>query len=137
MTDREQQVDIAERDAVRADLEREGREELAELTEERFGALPRRKAHHEGQRMRFIATMHALIAFVVDNPDLPAPWCAALNITVKEPADVQAFLDRYEGALESKIDSAGRPHHATLFRPFDDAEFYTPISVSVRQNPES
>lgn len=128
MTNAEQQYDIAERDAVTADLEREGREELAaELTKERFGPLPKREPGHEGARVRFIATMHAIIAWFVAHPDVPAPWAVSIGIKVPSAEDIARLAVLLETMPHPQV---GRPDTLHLFDEID-SPIYTPIAISV------
>lgn len=91
MTDAMQQYDIRERDAVRADLEREGREELAaELAAERFGPLPQRDPGTAGDRTRAIAGIHALADWFATHSSVPVPWYVTANVGL--PMDELAEL---------------------------------------------
>lgn len=142
MTNAEQQYDIQERDAVMAELEREGREELAApetdraaatlgaVIAERFGPLPQRTPGHDGDRARFIATMHALIGWLEANPDVPAPWSSGYNIDVADAAELSRVVD----PLREHYDVSDSPEgtSAVIFRPFGPGGAYTPISFHVR-----
>jgi hypothetical protein len=82
------------------------------------------------RRTRFIATMHALIAWLVAHPDVPCPWSVGLSIDVPDVETLQR--------LAAQLDTPAWPHtgtpqqiNATLTPA--SGEFYTPISITVRQ----
>lgn len=138
MTNAEQQYDITERDAVRADLEREARDDitvitgegadLVALTEERFGPLPQREPGAAGKRLQFIAVLHAMIQFLIDNPDLPCPWTTGMSFKVSDTLALAAMADRFGVA---PINNAyGIPQQVSVFDLFG-RDFYVPVSFRV------
>jgi len=80
--------------------------------------------------VRFIATMHALIAWVQAHPYLPAPWSIAISIDVDNVASLEQV------AAQLGVDAYRRdgvPQQVTVFDPLGpDGEFYTPIAIAVR-----
>jgi hypothetical protein len=103
------------------------------LLTERFGPLPRREPGTAGRRMRFIATMHALIGWLVEHPEVPVPWAVSLNIHVP---DVAALVELGK-SLGVQPAQAGRTGSepwliSMLGNEVVDSEFYTPVSIHVR-----
>jgi hypothetical protein len=112
-----------------------GTTDARELLAERFGEdldplLAEGTTDHAGRRARFIATMHALIAFVLAHPDLPAPWSFGLSIHVAGLDEMRAAAT----ALGVKVTGEDRDEPIVyLPEPLGDAsEFYTPIGVHLR-----
>jgi hypothetical protein len=83
-----------------------------------------------GARARFVATMHALITWVMEHPNVPVPWSTGLNIHVPDVAALDRLAAELPGATRS---ADGRA--LILFAPFDSREFYTTISVHVHDQP--
>lgn len=94
---------------------------------EPFGVEPA-AADQTGPRARFIATMHALIAWLLAHPEVPAPWVCSIGVVVRDPATLVQLSESFGVQPWSE---EGVANHATLFHPLDDGEFYTPISISV------
>lgn len=106
-----------------------------EVTEERFGPRPQRRPGVDGNRERFIATLHALIAWFVEHPDVPTPWSCSIGIHVTDAAE----LTRVAQLLELEPwPSVGSPESLHVFDPIgrdSSGGFYTPIAISV-QHPD-
>jgi hypothetical protein len=111
--------------------------DLREVLAERFGEelVPLEEAQPvNGQatsRARFIATLHALIAYLQAHPAIPVPWACAINVhadSVEHLAAIGAEL----GIAPYPLDGQGQ--QINVFDPLGqegDAEFYTPIAISV------
>lgn len=80
------------------------------------------------RRARFIATMHALIAWLSAHPNVPAPWSCSIGIKVPD----QATLDRLVAELDG-FDLCPSGDQITNFEPVQPREFYTPISIHVEE----
>lgn len=107
---------------------------VRELLAERFGEdldplFSEATTGEAGRRARFIATMHALIAWVVAHPDLPAPWSCSLAVNVADMDALAAAADVLGVQVFPKGDSATM---ACNFDPLGQQEFYTPIAVHLR-----
>lgn len=62
----------------------------AELLAERFGPAG---VDGDGPRVRFIATLHALIAFFTEHPEIPAPWAIAFHVRVPHRTALAELVD--------------------------------------------
>lgn len=100
----------------------------AELTEERFGPLPQRVPGAAGKRLQFIAVLHAMIQFLIDNPDLPCPWATGMSFKVSDTLALAAMADRF--GVEPLNNAHGIPQQVTVFDLFG-RDFYVPVSFRV------
>jgi hypothetical protein len=81
-----------------------------------------------GRRARFIATLHALIAWLVAHPEVPCPWTVGMNIRVPDVAALEQLAAQFDVRPYPRT---GTPEQFTLFQDVGDGEFYVPISITV------
>lgn len=104
----------------------EAADRLGAVIRERFGTpLPQRDPVAGAARARFIATLHALIAYVLEHPELGTPWSCSLSFHVED-------ADQLAAAVAALEDASLHPDRrgAVVFRPVE-SEFYTPVSTSI------
>lgn len=103
------------------------------LLAERFGEdleplnLAEDEVPQDARRLAFVATLHLMIQWVMDHPNLPVPYSSGLSISVPDLAALQRAAQEL-GVAPYPDD---QPRQITIFRPFDGDEFYTPITVSI------
>lgn len=111
--------------------------DVRELLAERFGEdldplFSEATTGEAGRRARFIATMHALIAWLLAHPEVPCPWSIGISVEV---GDVDALmLIATQLGIDPYRRPDGVPQQVTVFEPVNrgpDREFYTPISIHV------
>jgi hypothetical protein len=113
--------------------------DLREVLAERFGEelVPLEEAQPvDGQatsRARFIATLHAIIAFLQAHPMIPTPWSASIGVNVPDVDQLEAIVAQLRDAGVDVSHKDGDPH-AVTFRPLDSREFYTPIGLHVHDD---
>lgn len=84
-------------------------------------------------RARFIATLHAIIAFLQSHPMIPTPWSASIGVHVPDVAQLEQIVEQLRAAGVDVSHKDGDPH-AVTFRPLDSREFYTPIGLHVHDD---
>jgi hypothetical protein len=88
-----------------------------------------------GRRARFIATMHALIAWLIAHPDVPVPWSCSIGIHTPDAAT----LEQLQEALGIRAYPPNAPleqRQINVTTPIASGEFYTPITISVEHGDE-
>lgn len=109
------------------------------LLAERFGEdlvpLEEPAPTSDGARARFVATMHALIAWVLAHPELPVPWTCSINMNTPNVADLVQAYESLGTEASVALTEDGVPYHLVVFNPVE-SEFYTPISIHLKSEDE-
>lgn len=102
------------------------------LLAERFGEdlvpldTPDQPAPAVGQRARFIASLHSLIAWLIAHPEVPTPWSCSVGIRT-------ASHDELEELAAAFGRSVFKDCHFSMHDEVS-SEFYMPISITFDPN---